>query len=280
MAPDATGPTPPSDEAMAPMAPGPLLRIGQGELEVAVAPAAGGRVAQIRCEGLDWLVGHSPDAPMIGWGSYPMVPWAGRIRHGRFGFGGQHHGLPINLGAHAIHGVGFALPWQVEVHGASELVLSLALPQDERWPFGGTARQRFLVCERRLRMELTVTAGARGMPATVGWHPWFIKPERLEFAPTGCYPRDEEGMACLPVVEPPPGPWDDCFINRRPVVLHRAGQRLQLSSDCDHWVVYDQPDHATCVEPQSGPPDGFNLGLAQVLAPGESFTAWYLLEWL
>ena len=70
------------------------------------------------------------------------------------------------------------------------------------------------------------------------------------------------------MADPPPGPWDDCFINHEPVTLQRAGQQLRLSSDCTHWVVYDATSFATCVEPQSGPADAFNLEPAVVL-PGE-----------
>ena len=268
------------DSALAPVARGELIHIGSDALHIAIAPEAGGRVAQIRHDGLEWLVDHSEDSrAMIAWGSYPMVPWAGRIRHGQFGFGGRRHARPRNLGAHAIHGVGFALPWRVDAQGAHDAELSLVLPEDERWPFGGYAHQRFEVSSHALRMTLSMTAGDCGMPVVLGWHPWFRKPDRLTFSPTRAYPRDEEGIACLPLVEPPASPWDDCFINRQPVVLDRAGQHLRLTSDCDHWVVYDEPAHATCVEPQSGPPDAFNLGLARYLGPGETVSTWFQLEW-
>lgn len=280
MAPDGERVVTSIDEALAPIAPGELVHIGCGALSVVVAPEAGGRVAQIRHDGIEWLVGHDEHQGAVAWGSYPMLPWAGRVRRGQFGLDGVRYTLPINLGAHAIHGVGFALPWRVDAHGPHELALSLALPADARWPFGGHAHQRFLVTEHALRMELTVTAGEHGMPASLGWHPWFRKPDRLDFSPVRAYPRDEEGIACLPLVDPPPSPWDDCFVNCQPIGLHRAGQHLRLTSNCDHWVVYDEPAHATCVEPQSGPPDAFNLGLAHVLGPGESLSAWFLLEWL
>ena len=75
-----------------------------------------------------------------------------------------------------------------------------------------------------------------------------------------------------------PGPWDDCFVNTREVVVHRGGQRLRLSSDCDHWVVYDETAHSTCIEPQTGPADAFNLA-PRVLQPGQSLQAWFRMEW-
>jgi len=278
MAPDGT-PQAPSSDVLAPLAPGPLRRIGHGSLVVDIAPEAGGRVAQVMFDGVAWLVDYGTDnTAAIAWGSFPMLPWAGRVRHGAFDFHGPRQ-LPVNLGEHAIHGVGLLLPWQVDTHSATHVDLSLALPRDARWPFGGRAHQRIEVGERHLQMTLSASADEQAMPVTLGWHPWFVKPDRLDFHPSRYYPRDAEGMAHLPLAAPPPGPWDDCFVNDRPVVLTRGSQRLRLTSNCDHWVVYDQPAHATCAEPQSGPPDAFNLGLAQVLEPGATASAWYRLEW-
>lgn len=278
MAPELASGAPPTG-AMAPFAPGPLLRIAQGALVVDIVPRAGGRIAQIWHDGIEQLVGHGDDtSAMIAWGCYPMVPWAGRIRRGRFNFEGRSYRLPPNLGEHAIHGVGFAMPWRVDAYSPHHAELSLPLPEDERWPFGGISRQRLELGDNRLRMTLSVTAAARAMPATIGWHPWFRKPERIGFSPSRFYPRDQEGIAIHPLAEPPPGPWDDCFISDAPVLLHRAGRSVRLTSSCSHWVVYDEATHATCLEPQSGPPDAFNIEPG-VLPAGASLEAWFLLEW-
>lgn len=264
---------------MAPLAPGPLISIVHGSLRVTIAAQAGGRIAQINYDGIDHLLGYEEgNTAMIAWGCYPMLPWAGRLRHGRFVFQGREHQLPLNMGAHAIHGVGFAMPWKLETHEAHAVELSLALPEDERWPFGGIAQQRIEAGEGWLKMDLSIRAGQRAMPAVIGWHPWFRKPEQLGFSPSGIYPRDKQGIATLPVVDPPPGPWDDCFINHEPVTLRRADQQLRLDSDCTHWVVYDAASSATCVEPQSGPPDAFNLE-PTVLLPGATLQKRFLIEW-
>ena len=269
------------DVAQQPLPPGELIHIGNDVLAVAIAPHAGGRIAQIIYEGVAWLASYSEaNAAAIAWGSYPMLPWAGRIRRGHFRFNGQTYQLPINLGTHAIHGVGFALPWQVTTHTATLAELTLALPTDERWPFGGTAHQRITTEGRTLRLELAITAGVQAMPKPVlGWHPWFPRPDAIDFQPDAAYPRDAEGVAVRPLQPPPPGPWDDCFINTRSVSLHRAGQTLRLTSDCDHWVVYDEPTQTTCVEPQSGPPNAFNLEPG-ILAPCTTVSAWFTMEWL
>lgn len=267
------------DDAMRPLAPGALITIGAGQVSVDIAPEAGGRVAQIRYRDIEQLIGHGESDAMIAWGCYPMAPWAGRIRHGRFDFGGRTVCLPLNLGRHAIHGVAFAMPWQVDAHSSCHVELSLSLPEDERWPYAGIVRQQIDVAPDRLRMALSVAAGEQAMPITFGWHPWLRKPDRIEFAPDAVYPRDAEGIATLPLAPSPPGPWDDCFINRKPVLVHHGDQVLRLTSNCSHWVVYDEPSHATCIEPQSGPPDAFNL-VPNLLGPGETVRAWFLWEWI
>lgn len=250
----------PEDDAQAPLPGGRLYWLRAGALEVALAPGAGGRIAQIRYDGVDWLVGEQEGgAAAIGWGCYPMVPWAGRIRQGRFAFDGKPYELPRNFGGHAIHGVGFSRPWRIDSLGADSAMLSLELPEDCYWPFGGRATQVIRVLADSLELRLAVQAGDQAMPAVLGWHPWFRKPDQLLFSPSAMYPRDGEGIAALPCIAPTAGPWDDCFMNQAEVTLVSGNQRLRLLADTEHWVVYDGAAHATCVEPQTGPPDGFTL---------------------
>ncbi|WP_127563197.1 aldose epimerase [Stenotrophomonas indicatrix] len=275
MAPEPTSPT---DDAQAALPAGPLHWLRAGRLEVALAPEAGGRIARIRFDGVEWLIGEQQNAAAIGWGCYPMVPWAGRIRQGRFSFDGRPCQLPVNFGMHAIHGVGFSRPWRIDLLESDGASLSLDLPEDAYWPLGGRALQQIHVQRDRLLLRLAVQAGDTPMPAVLGWHPWFRKPDRLLFAPSAMYPRDGEGIATLPCVHPTQGPWDDCFINQTEVTLVAAGQRLRLSADTDHWVVYDGAAHATCVEPQTGPPDGFTLAPTR-LQPGQQLELNFELRW-
>lgn len=266
-------------DAMSPFPPGPLLVLSKGNIEIEVAPGAGGRIALIRRGGVEQLAGYSEsNAAMIAWGCYPMLPWAGRVRGGKFEFDGRSFQLPLNMGAHAIHGLGFALPWEVGFHEGHVLELSLELPQDGSWPFGGRAHHRMELGDDSLLLTLSLQAGSLAMPATIGWHPWFRKPDDLRFSPTGLYPRDDEGIATLPVVQPVPGPWDDCFVNAAVVALTRGGQQMELTSDCTRWVVYDETAAATCIEPQSGPPDAFNIE-PFALGPGETLVRWFRMAW-
>ncbi len=268
-------------DARAPLPPGDLLSLGDGELRARIAPAAGGRIASLQWRGQEWLLGHSANnASTIGWGCYPMLPWAGRLRGGAFHFEDQAIGLPRNFDAHAIHGLGFAMAWQLLQQLPGSLMLGLQLPRDARWPFGGQARQWIRIEGDSLRLELELAAGERALPAVIGWHPWLLKPVHLQFVPQRYYPRDADGIATLPLQPAPPPPWDDCFVHRGPIGIERQGQRLQIESDCDHWVIYDGHPQATCVEPQTGPPDAFNLQPQRCHLPaGGRLRAWMRWSW-
>jgi len=268
-------------DARAPMPPGALVEIGDAQLRVQIAPEAGARIASVRWQGREWLHGHAPDNDStIGWGCYPMLPWAGRLRGGAFQFEDRRIELTRNFDAHAIHGLGFALPWRVLSLQPGALSLGLQLPRDARWPFGGQARQWIRIEGDSLRLDLELAAEERAMPAVIGWHPWLLKPEHLQFVPQRYYPRDADGIATLPLQPALPPPWDDCFVHRGPIGIERQGQCLQIESDCDHWVIYDGHPQATCVEPQTGPPDAFNLQPQRCHLPaGGRLRAWMRWSW-
>jgi aldose 1-epimerase len=241
-----------------------MISIGSGDVTVQVDAERGGRLAAIDVSGRHVLVGPARDRGPMHWGAFPMIPWAGRVRHGRFEFAGQPRQLPLDMPPHAIHGTAYRQRWDVVAVSGDELSMTC----DLAWEFGGSARQRVTVGDSTVTCELGVAAGNAAMPAEIGWHPWFVKPESLWFRPTSMYARDDEAIPSGELVPPPPRPWDDCFVNAEPIELRYRDLTVTVASDCDHWVVYDEPVEATCVEPQSGPPDAFNLR-QRVLEPGE-----------
>ena len=260
-----------------------------GDATVTLYPSAGGRIGQIEFAGQPLLV-DVPDLdsgeahPML-WGSFPMAPWVGRIRQGRFSFDGRDHRLPVNHRdgpgpdrSHAIHGLVFER--RVGTDGSasdSTWVGSVDLP----WDFGGTVTQTVTVFDDRVVSTMHVAATGHPFPAEIGWHPWFRKPARLEFSPAEMYQVDEFGLPTGALVEPTDGPWDDCFVNTEPIVLHydrSIAPAVTVRSGCDHVVVYDEPADATCVEPQSGPPDAFNLQ-PHIVATGSDLARTMTISW-
>jgi aldose 1-epimerase len=262
------------------------LALRVGEVSVTVHPDAGARIGQIVVADQPLLIDLPTEQrphPML-WGSFPMAPWAGRIRGGRFSFEGVDHQLAINHhdgpdpgNAHAIHGLAFDRPWQVRgVAGAS-----CTCSTEFDWEFGGLATQTVTVHDDHVDVILVVESTGATFPAEIGWHPWFRKPDQLEFTPTAMYRRDAFGIPTGELVEPSDGPWDDCFVNTERVVLRYdrpVAPLVRIVSDCDHWVVYDHPTDATCVEPQSGPPDAYNLS-PHVVSPQRPLIRTMTISW-
>ena len=258
--------------------------------------AAGARIRQItvadETDVVELLAATDEHDPFsTGWGSFPMAPWAGRLRNGRFRF--FHRDVEIDLNhadgtgtgggpirppqaapvgpisgddrrRHAIHGTTFARRWDVVGVTADSVEVVCRLDGALGWDFPGVARQLITVSPERINLNLSVEADDGAVfPASVGWHPWFAKPTRLVAHPIAMFEQDDIGLPTGRLIAPTKPPWDDCFLLRSPVELHydrRLAPVVTISSpDCEHWVLYDKPDHATCVEPQSGPPNALNL---------------------
>lgn len=179
--------------------------------EVELDPAAGGRIAALRVDGLDLLV--TDGAGPLAWGCYPMVPWAGRLRDGRLPWEGADHHLPPTMPPHAIHGTTWDRTWDVVelTPDSAELAVALGPP----WPLGGRAIHRVEVEPDGLRATLEVHAGERAMPAIVGWHPWFRRrlgrgrAVEIDLPARAMLERGPDGLPNGRVLAPPPdGPWD------------------------------------------------------------------------
>jgi aldose 1-epimerase len=257
--------------------PAALATLESGSAELSIDLDAGARLASLRVHGHELLVTSGPGP--IEWGCYPMAPFAGRVRGGRFRFGGVEHRLPLNLGAHAIHGTVFTRRWEPDPGGG------WVCPLGEDWPFSGHVRQTVELGDEWLELRLEVRA-AEPMPASVGWHPWFRRvvgdaPVRIELAAGSMLERDPDGVAGRRRVPVPPGPWDDCFADLAapPAVTWPAVLRLEITSTCSYVVVFDERDHAVCVEPQTAPPDALNHGDAALVEPGRPLVATTRWAW-
>ncbi|MFC4376161.1 aldose 1-epimerase [Nocardia halotolerans] len=236
------------------------LELTAADVTARISPCLGGRLTGLVIGGTELL--RQGDR----YGSFPMAPWCGRLRDGRFTVDTNVHQLALNAPPHAIHGTVRSGAWEVTQASRTRatLVRSLAGP----WPFAGQVLQRFELSEHALTMEMEITSEADRFPAQAGWHPWFLRRPRPDIADVGVAfePawQEERGADHLPTgqrIPPRPGPWDDCFAmpGGVDVVLEWPPLlRLRIRSP-ERWVVlYDEQVEAVCVEPQSGPPNGLN----------------------
>ncbi|MFF4751615.1 aldose epimerase family protein [Streptomyces sp. NPDC002514] len=252
------------------------ITLTAGDAEVSLRPDNGGRVAGLRIAGTELL--RQGDR----FGCFPMVPWCGRIRDGRFLNGATAHQMPLNSPPHAIHGTARDGAWRTARVLADEAVITYDLV--EPWPYPGRVTQVFALTEDSLTLTLSVETYGSSFPAQVGWHPWFNRnlggeDVRLDFTPAW---QEERGADHLPTgnrIEPRPGPWDDCFgmPDGVDVTLTWPGQLELTVTSREQWaVVYDEQEAAVCVEPQTGPPNGLNTlpRLVTPLEPLEATAAW------
>ncbi len=260
-----------------------MINLGAGDARVVVDEKKGGRILQFTIGDFDLLV--TPELDNRNHGLFPMAPWAGRVRFGKFSFEGVEYQLPCNKAPHAIHGTVRDQSWQVESSDATRVELTTALV--DPWPFGGRVVQRIELSPTELALTMEVHAVDRAMPVSCGWHPWWHRelvdddPVELELHADQMYHRDGDGIPSGELVAIAPPPWDDCFtVVGNPMAILRWPNTgsLTIESDCADVVVYTEPELALCVEPQSGPPDSFNLD-PQIVVPGDPLVVHATFRW-
>lgn len=267
----------------------PVIELVAGRARARVDPSCGGRVTDLVVNSIPILVTGDPrrDDP-LDWGLYPMVPFAGRIRNGELPWRGETYHLPRRRAPHAIHGTVLDAAWDVVSSTASSCTLSTPLVAP--WPFAGRVEHEMTLTADGLTLRVVVHAEV-DMPVQIGWHPWFRKPTRFSFPFRSIHPRNDSGVAestAIAVDSLPGGaiPWgdvDDCFTDGPRgldgfLTLEIDGLVVDLTSTCEHWVVFDRPPHATCVEPQSGPPNAPAID-PDVLTAGESRHETFVIGW-
>ncbi|MEM7285291.1 MAG: aldose 1-epimerase [Actinomycetota bacterium] len=246
---------------------------------VAVLDTMGGRLSQLTVRRHDLLVPFTDRWTLSG--CYPMVPWAGRLDRGRFAFEGTEYQVPITMDPHAIHGVGARVDW--ELVGDGRMRIDLA----DGWQLGGTAETSYVLDGSSITCSVAVTATDQAMPAVIGFHPCFVRDldghaDALSFVPGFMWERAGDHLPTgVRLRPPPPGPWDDCFggVAEAPRLTWGDVLAVELRSATDTWVAFDQLDVAICVEPQTEPPNAFNMGGGAVLQPGESLALTLEIAW-
>lgn len=166
------------------------LRIGDGELTVAINPL-GAELSSIRdAQGREWMT----DADPAFWtGRAPLLfPIVGRLNGDSYRLGGQSYAMKQ-------HGFARRMMWEVVAHDAAGARLRLT-DTDETlaaWPFPFVLEAEYRVTGRRVETVITLTnRGAEPMPASFGFHPGFAWPMPGEADKAGhhiAFDADEPG---------------------------------------------------------------------------------------
>ncbi|MFJ6115399.1 aldose 1-epimerase [Streptomyces sp. NPDC092129] len=252
------------------------ITLTAGDAEVVLAPANGGRLRSLRVGGTELLRQGER------FGCFPMVPWCGRTRDGRFRDGGTVHQMPLNSPPHAIHGTARDGAWRVARADRAEAALTYDLV--DPWPYVGRVTHLATLTDDSLTLTMSVETYESSFPAQIGWHPWFNRTldgvdARIDFSPAWQEERGDDHLPTGNRIDPRPGPWDDCFGMPGGVdvaVLWPDRLELRVTSREEWVVVYDEQQEAVCVEPQTGPPNGLNTlpRLVTPIEPLEASTTW------
>lgn len=250
----------------------------QSNRATATIEEQGGRLASLVIDGTEIMLTSGPKPTR--WGSFPMIPWCGRLPFARLDLDGKQYEFPPTSGSHANHGRSHLQLWSPVDENTMRTELN------EHWPFGGQAEQRFELTDTSFTVTAEVRAAETPMPAMIGWHPWFQRqldrgqPAEIEFEAEAIYATDDDAIPTGELVPVPPPPWDECFVGLKadPVVRWPGALELTISSTFDTWVIFTEPEHALCVEPQSGPPNQFHLD-PHIVQPGEPLTGSMTFTW-
>lgn len=308
-------PNAPLQDVTAPLVPGtaPVLQLQCGTLHAHIAPQAGGSLARFfsqdagRSHPRHWLRPASEEAiaqrDPLGMASFPLLPWANRLRQGHFHLDGRTVQLPPHpdLGPHSIHGLGWVRPWQVAMHSRRRLVLELAHDGNGDWPYAFSARQIYSLDAQGLRIDLALrNRGAQRMPAGLGHHPYLPHERqgtgtRLKAHVQGMWESDVELLptrvnTAHPAVQAlckgmllQAFDLDNNFtgFGREAEVQWPGGDRLfmQSTAPLDYFVLYCPQDaDIFCMEPVSNCTDWLNLppdaqAGGHLLEPGQALHA-------
>jgi len=199
--------------------------------------------------------------------AFPLIPFGGRLRHGRFEWNGAPVQVPCQSSGHALHGDGADRRWLLCGHDPTSVTMMLRYPSP-MWPFPAHVTLRYVVRGPVFTALFRVTNLSDAViPFGLGWHPYFAVPSggRLRMATRGCTRLDGEGFA----TDPPGGDGDrtfapadgagtwHCRYNGGPAFLDTpAGPALELrfGSATSHVVVHVPRALSTmAVEPLTHP---------------------------
>lgn len=257
--------------------PGPLgdaVSLKSKHIEVAFYPQDAARMTSLKAFGFELLRQWNPTRRAFQYGSFPLVPWVGRLGNGQLEVDGHLHPMPVNKPPHALHGMACYSHWHIVEKTAQSLTVSMALT--DPWPWKGQVVQHVVLQDDGLTLRLEIQSDSETFPAAAGWHPWFSKwvnpiqraenlPEHeallLAFDPDW---QEASGDNELPTghrISPRPGPWDDCFgfENGLYVRLEWPGSvAMEMTSSAPGLVVFDKQPDAACVNPLTQAPNAIN----------------------
>jgi aldose 1-epimerase len=266
----------------------PLSRIllREGPLTVGVAPEHGGSWTRFDARlgsALFEIFRPARDANSTGlWAlgasNFPMLPYCGRLREGRFLFNGRAIRYPLNAlpERHSSHGDAWTRSWVLTYLDHRKALMSLE--DDARAPLHYECTQEVAVSANRVDVCFVIrNASSRWIPIGVGIHPYFasrslaavrahlprhweldteLMPVKLLDSPSAPDLLRGQPVAQMPIVSEYAG-WDGTASIEWPTLGVKV--RLETTPALKHAVLWaPQGEDFFCFEPTSHATDALN----------------------
>lgn len=142
----------------------------------AVVSSHGASLRGLQHEGRPVVTGYRGTGNKQGGQGDVLIPFAGRVKAGRYTWDGVEHQLPLTDkdGPNAIHGFVRMVPWTVELSVAHAAVFSLQFAGAEGYPFPLELRVAYTLDDAGLHVACAITnTGSADAPVAMGFHPYF-----------------------------------------------------------------------------------------------------------
>jgi galactose mutarotase-like enzyme len=253
-----------------------VVRLTRDDATLGLVPERGALVASLVVSGREVLYldqATLDDATKNVRGGIPVLfPYAGKLVDGRFVAAGT---------TMKQHGFGRNRPWVVEEKSASELRARLVEDADTQAQYPYTYEADYLVTAlpRGLEVRLFVrNTGAKTMPLSPGWHPYFRCPAALKSEVTGNvegFTADKLGndrefdFGLLPPAS-----------GKTEFQIPELGRvSIDFSPGMRHMQFWSLPSKDfICLEPFFGPNDTINTERRLDVLPGKVEELWMRIE--
>lgn len=259
------------------------LSYGPSRAEISLL---GAHVDRLSLAGADVLKPSGDGRPTHG-GAAVLIPFAGRVRDGRYSFDGKAFALPVGPSGHASHGFAKDAPWRIVRKGAASATLETTI-EGEGYPGVLEVEVTYALSGESFSTECKVAnVSPCPCPLVVGFHPYFLAADwRIEadrasryvladgFFPTGRtepYSFENAGHAL---------DFDDVFGLPGKVSLLDPSRTLSiLRRRMPYLIVYNgeyAEGRSVALEPYTAVPDAFNNGIGlERLEPGSASSCGY-----
>jgi aldose 1-epimerase len=265
-----------------------MMSLSLGIVALDVLPDRGGGIARFKVAGIDiFRPLLDEDECPTALGSFPLLPFSGRIEGGQFEAHDETICLQPNFTdepIHAIHGHGWQAQWQIADQAEHALSLRYDHAADD-WPWPYVAHQNYRLTAEGYRHTLSIqNLGDTAMPAGLGLHPYFPRAGaviKTQFA--ACWSTDEKNLPFQRI--PISGDVDWFGGGTIDTVFEAANGALEIlwpthrliltpDTDLDRCVIYAPINEVYfCIEPVSHVPNAINHSGMRWLVPGESWSA-------